>query len=179
MSIIVGALLPDPYYERIESVWADIEAEFGANGIHNPFPHFTQYGVTEPATVPVVESALEAVVARHDPVTVRTDGIGIFPGNTFYIPVTQSRALAQLHEDVVDDVSRLGDAPSSYYEPGSWFPHVGLAIQIPDANTGDLASFLLDYDFSWEFDIETLAVMAWQPEDATFTLETTHSLSAG
>lgn len=45
MDVIVGATLPEPYYSDVEDVWAAIAEEFGTNGVSNPYPHVTLYGL--------------------------------------------------------------------------------------------------------------------------------------
>lgn len=167
MVTIVGPTLPDPYYEAVEEIWDDIAAEFGENGISNPIPHITLYGI-EGADVETVEARLRTVAADHDPLTVRTDGIGVFPGNHIYNPVALSADLAALHRDVVDAVEDLGTAPMPYYEPGSWFPHIGLALNLPDDRTADVTDFLLDYDLTWELTLDNIEIEHRGATEGTF-----------
>lgn len=169
MSTIIGPTLPGPYYESVESVWKEIAEEFGDNGISNPIPHFTLYGLDE-VNVDALEEALREVAADHEPFTVRTDGLGIFPGNHVYVPVARSAELAALHRDVVRATGRLGTAPTPYYEPGQWFPHIALAVEIDDDRTGDLVHHLLDRDFVWEFTVDNVEVTRLPSEGAEYEL---------
>lgn len=157
MSIIVGPTLPEPYYSTVEQVWADLDAEFGFGDMVNPYPHFTLYSLDD-AGPEAVERVVEEVAANHDPFNVRTDGIGVFPGHHAYIPVTHSQALGDLHHELVDELRTLGDPMMPFYEPDSWFPHVGLALGVDDEEIGEVVSFLMDYDFSWEFTVDNVDV---------------------
>ena len=157
MSIIVGPTLPEPYYSTVEDVWAALDSEFGFGDMVNPYPHFTLYGLDD-ADPDAVERVVEGVVANHDPFPVRTDGLGVFPGNHVYIPVTHSLALGDLHHELVDELRTLGDPMMPFYEPDSWFPHVGLALSVDDEQVGDVVSFLVDYDFAWEFTVDNVEV---------------------
>lgn len=158
MPTIIGPTLPDPYYSTVESVREDLVAKFGVDEYANPFPHFTLYPLDEAADVPAVEAAVEAAVADHEPVTVHTDGIGIFPGNVVWLPVAKSPQLAALQADVVGAVEDLGTPPVPYYEPHRWFPHVGFALDLGDELTEDVVGFLLDYDFEWDFTVDNVAI---------------------
>lgn len=157
MSIIVGPTLPEPHYSTVKQVWADLDAEFGFGDVVNPFPHFTLYGLDD-ADIDAVERVVADVAANHEPFSVRTDGIGVFPGNHVYVPVTHSRTLGALHYEMVDELRALGESLMPFYEPGSWFPHVGLALGVDDEQTGEVVSFLLDYDFAWEFTVDNVEV---------------------
>jgi 2'-5' RNA ligase len=157
VSIIVGPTLPEPYYSTVKHVWADLDSEFGFGRMVNPFPHFTLYGLDD-ADVDAVERVVEDVAANHDPVSVRTDGLGVFQGNHVYIPVTHSRALGDLHHELVGELRALGAPLMPFYEPDSWFPHVGLALAVDDEQVGDVVSFLVDYDFAWEFTVDNVEV---------------------
>lgn len=59
---------------------------------------------------------------------------------------------------MVDELRALGESLMPFYEPGSWFPHVGLALGVDDEQTGEVVSFLLDYDFAWEFTVDNVEV---------------------
>ena len=158
MTAIVGPTLPDPYCSQVEEVWADIAAEFGENGISNPYPHFTLYGLDDDVATDAVERAVADVAASHDPFTVHADGLGVFPGHHVYVPVAKSERLMDLHRAVVDALAPLGSAPTPFYEPHRWFPHVALAIQVDDERVGEVVSFLLERDFAWEFTVDNVEV---------------------
>lgn len=160
MATIIGPTLPDPSYSTIESIRDDLVETFGVDEYANPFPHFTLYPLDDDADLDAIEAAVEDAADAHDPVDVHTDGIGVFPGNAVWLPVAKSPELTALHADVVDAVSDLGTPPMPYYEPYRWFPHVGLALHLDDELTGDIVSFLLDYDLEWDFTIDNITITA-------------------
>ena len=110
--IIVGPTLPEPYHSDVESVWNEIAEEFGTNGISNPIPHFTLYGLDVDSDIDALERALETTLGDWDPFEVRTDGLGIFPGDHVWIPVAKSPRLTSLHQDVVEVARECGTAPT-------------------------------------------------------------------
>ncbi|AGN00623.1 hypothetical protein L593_03360 [Salinarchaeum sp. Harcht-Bsk1] len=158
MTVIVGPTLPDPYSDRVETVWDDLVAAFGIDRYVNPYPHVTLYALDDVSDLQTVEDVVRDVAANHEPVPVHTDGIGVFPQNAVWLPVARSPELAALHRDVVAAVGDLGDAPVPFYDPARWFPHVGFALGLEDELTGEIVTYLLNYDFAWSFEFETIAI---------------------
>lgn len=167
MDVIVGPTLPEPYYSDVEDTWAAIAEEFGTNGISNPIPHFTLYGLDGNVDLEALEAALGDTVAGTDPFTLRTDGLGVFPGDHVWIPVARSGALDRLHRAVVDTVTAHGSAPTPYYEPDRWFPHIGLALGFDSDTVGEIVGFLREreYDFSREFTVDNVEITS-RPDGA-------------
>jgi len=170
MTVIVDPTLPDPYYERVETVWDDLVAEFGIDRYVNPYPHVTLYALDDVSNVAVVEDAVRDVAANHGPVPVQTDGIGVFPQNAVWLPVARSPELASLHRDVVSGIEGHGDPPVPFYDPARWFPHVGFALGLDDDLTGEIVTYLLNYDFEWSFTFETIAITRPPAEGAEHEL---------
>lgn len=164
MSLIVGCLPPEPYYSRVESIWDAIADECGDNGIVNPYPHFTLYHLGA-GDAEAVEATVRDAVAETDPFGVRTGGLGVFSGHHVYMPVTHSERLDRLHRTVVSALETHGPAPTAYYDPGNWFPHIALATGIDGRRVPEIVEFLLDYDLEWEFTVDTVAI-THRPEDA-------------
>lgn len=158
MVTIVGPTLPEPYYGTVESVWDDLVERFGIDRYANPYPHVTLYALDDGVDIGAVETALEAVTDDHGPFPVHTDGVGVFPGNHVWIPVARSPQLTDLHRDVVAALEELGTAPTPYYEPRRWFPHVGLALDLDAERAGEVVSFLLDYDLEWDLTLDNVTV---------------------
>jgi 2'-5' RNA ligase len=159
MAVIVGPTLPEPHFDRVESVWATLADRFDVDRYVNPYPHVTLYGLEESVDVDAVVAAAERVAAAHDPFTVRTSGLGIFPGAHVYVPVAKSPAMLDLHRDAVDALAPLGRAPTDYYEPDGWFPHVGLALALDPERAGEVAGALLDdAAFDWTFTVDNVSI---------------------
>lgn len=176
MSVIVGPVLPEAYFEQVESIWDDLVDEFGIERFRNPYPHFTLYALDSDTDVQRVEEAITAVASKHEPCSVHTAGVGVFPGNHVWIPVARSEPIATLHREVVDAVSDLGTAPVPFYEPHRWFPHIGLALSVGDELAGDIASFLLDYDLQWRFTVDNVGITRAPAEGEEYELVASVSL---
>ena len=157
MPTVVGPTLPESYAERVRSVRAELVREFGIDEYPNPFPHFT-LAVRENADLDRLTAAVREAVADHDPISVHTDGIGVFPGAVVWLPVAKSPALTDLHRDVFAAVADVGTAYEPYYQPGRWFPHVGLALGVGDEQAGEMVQHLLGRDFEWDFTVSEIAL---------------------
>ncbi len=158
MATIVGPTLPDPYDSTVESIREDLVETFGVEEYVNPFPQFTLYALDDDADTAAVTDAVRGAVADHDPVTVHTDGVGVFPGNAVWLPVAKSPELTALHADVVDAVEGLGTPPVPYYRPHRWFPHVGFALDLDDELAGEVVGHLLDYDLEWDLTVDNVTI---------------------
>lgn len=158
MPTIVGPTLPEPHSSTVESIRGELVEEFGVDPYPNPNPHFTLYPLDDEVPPGAVESAVRDATAGHDPVSVRTDGVGVFPGNHVWLPVAKSPRLTSLHADVVEAVTELGTAPMPYYDPHRWFPHVGFALGVDDDLAGELVTHLLEYDLAWEVTVDNVTV---------------------
>lgn len=158
MATIIGCTLPDPYYSTVESVRGELVEEFGVAEYANPFPHFTLYPLDDEVDIPAVVRAVEEATEDQSPLSVHTDGIGVFPQHPVWLPVAKSRELTAFQSDVVHSVAEFGPPPVPYYEPHRWFPHVGFAVGENAAQTGAIVEFLLDYDFEWDFTVDNITI---------------------
>jgi 2'-5' RNA ligase len=158
MPTIIGCQLPDPYYSAVTSVRGELVETFGVDEYANPFPHFTLYALDDAADVSAVVTAVEEAAADRTPFSVHTDGIGLFPQNVVWIPVAKSPRLSAFQSAVARAVDDLGTPPVPYYEPHRWFPHVGVAVGEDATQASDIVEFLLDYDFDWDFTVDTVTI---------------------
>lgn len=167
MATIIGPTLPEPQFDRVQSIRSELVEQFGIEPYPNPFPHFTLYALDDEVATERVVAQLDPATADHGPVSVHTDGIGVFPGNVVWLPVAKSPALTALHADVVGAVEDLGTPPVPYYRPHRWFPHVGFAFDVDDEQASGILEFLLEYDLEWEFTVENVTVTR-PDEDGTY-----------
>lgn len=158
MPTVIGCTLPDPYYSTVESIRAELVDAFGVDEYANPYPHFTLYALDGDADVPAVVTAVEEATEGQGPLSVHTDGIGLFPQNVVWLPVAKSPRLTTFQSDVAQAVGDVGTPPVPYYEPHRWFPHVGFAVGDDDEQTSDIVEFLLDYDLEWDFTVDTVTI---------------------
>jgi len=158
MPTIIGCELSDPYFSTVKSIREDLVDTFDIEEYPNPFPHFTLSPLDEDVDIDGVVTAVEAATEDQAPFAVHTDGIGLFRHNVVWLPVAKSPELTTFQSRVVAAVSDFGTPPVPYYEPHRWFPHVGFAVGDDDEQTGEIVEFLLDYDFDWEFQVETITI---------------------
>ena len=158
MPTIIGCTLPEPYSSTVESIRGELVDEFDVDEYANPFPHFTLYALDEDVDVQAVATAVEEAAEDHAPLSVHTDGIGLFPQNVVWLPVAKSPRRTAVQSDVVQAVDSVGTPPVPYYEPHRWFPHVGFAVGEDAAQAGDIVESLLNYDLEWDFAVDTVTI---------------------
>lgn len=159
------SLLPKPYYQKVESIWDELENAFLLTGIRvTPYPHFS-WQIAESYDIPRLETAIRQLATEVRRLSIRTSGLGIFSGPlpVIYIPVVKSQALIALHARVWELAApaAVGEAPSPYYHPDHWMPHISLAYS--DVNVQNIAGIMAALafkSFDWEMEIDHLAFIS-------------------
>lgn len=160
--IAVTSLLDHSHSERVTNLTELLEKKFGLTGVKmTPYPHLTLLT----AEIPDMEELreyLEQTCLSTDTFTIRTTGLGIFPGDTpvIYIPVLRTPPLNQLHAKLHRDISEMSSEMGIFYNPNMWLPHISLALGDTTRDTlGPVLSFLCSYNFDWEITINNLTIL--------------------
>jgi 2'-5' RNA ligase len=158
----VVSLLDDEHYALVESIWAELEREFGVRGIYvTPFPHFS-YQVAEGYEVEAVEGVLRETVREMLPFKIKTAGLGIFNVThpVLYIPIVRSPELSNLHERLWRQLTPAANCATEFYRPDMWMPHITLAHG--DVDQEQLASIVRAFagrQFHWEINVNNLSLI--------------------
>lgn len=158
----VVSLLDNEHYALVESIWAELEREFGVRGIYvTPFPHFS-YQVAESYAVEAVEATLRETALSAQPFKIRTAGLGIFNVThpVLYIPIVRSPELSALHEHLWQRLAPAANSAPEYYRPEMWMPHITLAHG--DINQDKLAEIVRAFgerQFHWEINVNNLSLI--------------------
>jgi 2'-5' RNA ligase len=158
-------LLPEPYYQQVETIWDELEEAFQLSGIRvTPYPHFS-WQIAESYDHRRLEQEVRQFASEVQQFTVRTSGIGIFSGPqpVIYIPVVKNQTLIEFHARLwaLATPTAIGDSPSSYYHPDHWMPHISLAYT--DVNVDNIAGVMTHLAFqsyNWEMEIDHLAFIS-------------------
>jgi hypothetical protein len=80
--------------------------------------------------------------------------------------VVRTRQLSEFHEIVWERLAPLSSAPSLYYAPPFWMPHISLAYNDLDPQRlACLTDKLAFRAFNWEIEIDNLTLI-YEPEGA-------------
>lgn len=160
--IAVTSLLDQSHSDRVTDLTELLEKKFGLTGVKmTPYPHLTLLT----AEIPDMEELreyLEQTCRETESFTIRTTGLGVFPGETpvIYIPVLRTPPLNQLHARLHGAISEMSSEMGIYYNPSMWLPHISLALGDTTRETlGPVLSFLCSYNFNWEITIDNLTIL--------------------
>ena len=158
----IVSLLDDEHYALVESIWAELEREFGVHGIYTtPFPHFS-YQVAQGFDLDAAEPILQRIAARAAPFRIKTAGLGIFNVThpVLYVPVVRSPTLSALHEMLWSELAPLATGAPDYYRPDMWMPHITLAHgDIDWDKLVELVRALRSRQFHWEVSVNNLSLI--------------------
>lgn len=147
-------------------MWNELEAACGLAGIKiTPIPHFS-WQIAENYRFEQLENILAEMVLSIKPFTVRTTGLALFTGDdpVVYLPIVRDISLSTLHAKIWERLLAVSVAPSPYYAPQYWMPHITLAHK--DVNRKTLACLMERLAFqnhTWELGVDNLAI-AFQSE---------------
>ena len=177
----VVSLLDTVHNQRVESLWRELADECGLVGIRaTPIPHFS-WQVAADYNLARLEEELKKIASMVKPFMVRTTGLILFTGEkpVIAISVVRDAKLTEIHRMVWNRLESVSDAPSQFYAPEYWTPHISLAHGdlIPERLTCSMQR-LAARTLNWEFTIDNLAFL-YQPEGETCTLQQHFELGTG
>ena len=158
----IVTVLDSKSYARINALWQVLEAECGLTGIHStPLPHFSWH-IAQDYDFPSLLPDLQGIAASTRPFTGHTSGLGMFTRESpvLYFPVVRTSPLSEIHARIWERAIRHSQAPSPYYEPSAWMPHITLAYG--DLNLASLCCAVerLAFDLvNWEISVDNLAIV--------------------
>jgi 2'-5' RNA ligase len=160
------SLLPDPFYQKVESTWQTLESEMGLRGIRvTPYPHFS-WQIAEDYDLDRLQPILEEIASQTKPFPAHTTGIGLFTGPrpVIFIAVVKTPELMQFHSLVWERILGTSTAASPYYSPEIWVPHISLAYEdVTSENVGEVMKKLAFQSYTWEMQVDNFAFI-YEPQ---------------
>lgn len=155
--------LLDPQATRlVESLWVELENEFGLISLYAPrIAHFS-YQIAESYDLKRVGAALERFAQEQQPFSVKTAGLGLFTGSSpiLFVPVVGNAELTRLHGALWQAIAGIGSGVSERYRPASWMPHITLAQgDLNSNNLPRIISWLVNRDFNWDMVVNNIALI--------------------
>lgn len=161
----VVTTLADPHQELVMQLWQELKTRFG---VDHPgatsIPHYS-YHISPEYDMAALPQILQETAVATPPFTLRTTGIGIFPGENpvVYLPIARTTQLQAVHSTLWARLSAFahGEAPeSSYYDVFNWFPHISLGqSNITADNLGPIVTWLNSQPLHWEIEVNNLTFM--------------------
>ncbi|MCC9165492.1 2'-5' RNA ligase family protein [Pontibacter harenae] len=160
--IAITSLLDRVHSDRVLELINQLETNFGLKGVKiTPYPHLTLM-MAEVPDIEEMKTYLDQVCFETAPFSIRTTGLGIFPGETpvIFIPVLRTAQLNQLHARLHRDIAEMSSEMGVYYNPNLWLPHITLALGDTSPEVlGPILTFLGQYNFNWEIKLDNLTLL--------------------
>jgi 2'-5' RNA ligase len=156
----IVSLLDDEHYHLTETLWSELEGEFGLRGIYiTRFPHFS-YHVAQEYDRERLGPILQRVAQHTQEFRTQASGLGIFAGRppVLYIPILRTQELSQFHSTVWQRTAHTASGTIDYYRPENWLPHITLAFgDIHKDNLPDVIRLLSERPLQWHITINNLS----------------------
>ncbi len=157
----VISLLPEPFNTQVEQIWDSLQDHFGLHYVRiTPIPHFT-WQLGEGYQQEDVIACLHKLTLSLEPFEVCTQGLNHFAGESpvLFIEVSKSPRLQEMHTEIWQQLSPLTLEPSSLYSPGTWHPHITLAMEdLSWEMLNDVTTHLQQQELEWHFTLDNLAI---------------------
>ena len=158
----VVSILDQEHCDKVESLWDELEREFGLKSAAAAYPHFS-YQVVERYDVQRVKDTLTRLTHSAAPFNVHTSGLGIFTGDspTLYITVARSVYLTKFHSHLWKRLSKTGRAiHTHHYGPDNFVPHITLAAgDLTLEHLPEAVKLLGSRSFNWNIHIDNVALV--------------------
>ena len=160
--IAIASLLDTTTSERVSELTSNLEIKFGLTGVKiTPYPHLTALTAEIP-DMEELKEYLEQFCLNTRKITVRTTGLGVFPGQhpVIFVPVLRTPPLNDLHGRLHRDIAEMSTEMGVYYNPNLWLPHISLALgdTTPEV-LGPALTYLGNNNFNWEITLDNLTIM--------------------
>lgn len=176
----IVSLLDETHGRRLEEIWSDLSARFGlTSGFTTRYPHFS-FLSAETVDAASVDRALSALARGLETLTVRTAGLGYFPGDTpvIFLPVVRTIELSRIHAAIWNDCRGSVVDPSPIFSPETWLPHITLALDgLTEIDPAPVIEWLAGHDLAWTIPIDNLAVISSDGECRQFDFRTDERLA--
>ena len=119
--IAIASLLDDYTSDRVSELTTALEQRFGLHGVKvTPYPHLTALTAEVP-DMEELKQYLELTCLETRKITVRTTGLGVFPGKNpvIFIPVLRTTPLNDLHGRLHRDIAEMSTEMGVYYNPST------------------------------------------------------------
>ncbi|WP_345161558.1 2'-5' RNA ligase family protein [Nibribacter koreensis] len=139
-----------------------LEQEFGLKGVQaTPDPHLTWLTASD-ASLANIKKALTKAAGLCCSLTVKTTGLGIFPGEkpVLYVPVIRTVAVNQFQSHLFEAITDSNQEVGPNYQPDFWLPHLTLALaDTTPVLLGQAVQFLNSLNFNWEIKLDNLSLL--------------------
>jgi 2'-5' RNA ligase len=155
--------LPEPFYDKVWSLWRELEHKLGLLGILEMafFPHFTWF-MAEGHDFERACAIVSEIAQGAAPFALRTTGLGLFVNSkaVVYVPVVKTAELARLHALLWERTAEVSAARHAHYAPAVWVPHISLVHEdVQPGQVGRVMEYLAGRAFDWDMVIDNVILV--------------------
>ena len=160
--LAVASLLDQEHTDKVNEIVFQLDHIFGLKGVQlTPYPHLT-WLTTDVAKMSDLKDYLQKISVQSQPISARTMGIGIFPGDkpVIYIPILRTREINRFHARLFQEIGEFSEQTGHFYDPNLWMPHLTLALG--DTSSWSLAPvlhYLNQFRFDWNMTLDNLCII--------------------
>ena len=168
MTVGLMTILEGPLRDEVLRLWRVFEVDYGSVGVQVfDHPNLTFVGAGTCDLARMLPS-LEELSAELPAVELKVRGIDCFhePDRVVYLGVELSNELAKVHRAVDDLLVRRCDGLARLYRPGSWVPHITLAMgDLTQGAFDDARERLAEYDREYVVVADRISLVQSAPQD--------------
>lgn len=157
----IASTLDTKHSQLVESIWHELEREFGLKLASLLHPHLT-YQVVEQYDLQRADEILQGFARRAAPFAIRTNGLGVFMGEApgIFVSVVRPSALSKFHSILWEEISPIAQGIHDYhYDSQHWMPHISLTPpHLPLELVPEIIRYLTRYTFGWEIQIANITL---------------------
>lgn len=177
--VAVVSLLDAAHTKLVNDIINDLESTFGLQGVKiTADPHMT-WLICEVEKLTELKNYLKQVARQTSYITVKTTGLGIFPGEhpVIFVPVIRADGLNLLHAQLCEGIRQFSWPTVPHYNPDQWVPHISLALRdtAPEL-LSKLVTHLNKNTYNWELVLNNISIL--KKEGEHFILDTICALNA-
>lgn len=165
----VVSILDSQHHQIVETLWADMQQQFGVGDPEiEAMPHFS-YHVAEKYEGEKLVEILQEIAGEKRPFTITASGIGIFPAPNpiIYVPLVRNQELTDLHAKLWPRLEAIAQDSNPHYAPNRWLPHITLGYNndITLEKLGPLSQWLHQQTINWTISIDNFYVLSDDSRD--------------
>ena len=165
ITIGIISLLEEEPYQWVKERWQYLSETCGLDEIEKfKHPHLSFQGGTTDSLDTLLDD-FDTFIHGIDPFEVRVRGMDHFENRVIFLRVDKTPDIMALNESLTTFLKRHCSSVFEQYEPGSWIPHISIALEDLDEITFRAVwNEVKDDQIEFNVTLHNLCIIQWNPE---------------